>query len=217
MIFAVLKNKAGRRGIKRPLLIGAAVFCVVDMPVASYADDAQEIALIKAQMRKLAAQVEVIEQRQARRQHVGATRTAVGKGATHTANAAPASRQAVSEGAFEPAIRFSSDMQPERAKDVMPLKVRDGERESARFEWMPEAKETQTTKSTIDLSTASPQAITQTAVDTLPPIFSIGGISVRLGGFVELSNIWRDSNMTSGPAKACGNFPYANSPNHVLI
>uniref|UniRef100_UPI002FC32F0F hypothetical protein n=1 Tax=Asaia TaxID=91914 RepID=UPI002FC32F0F len=53
-------------------------------------------------------------------------------------------------------------------------------------------------------------------MDRLPPIFSIGNISVRLSGFMDLSNIWRDSNMTSGPATAWGNFPYANSPNHGL-
>lgn len=73
-----------------------------------------------------------------------------------------------------------------------------------------------TSSSAIDLSSSSPLAITQTSVDRLPPVFSIGNISVRLGGFVELSNVWRDSNMTSGPATAWNNFPYANSPNHGL-
>lgn len=223
MIFAILQNRAGWCGLKTRLLIGATVFCAMDMPAISYADDAQEIALIKAQMRKLAAQVEAIEQRQAHRPHGSAAHVAAGRGAgatAHVADTVPAAGESapppVSAGVFEPAIRFSSDMQPEHAKEMLPLKVRDGARERAAFEWMPDANEPPTTKSTIDLSSASPQAITQTAVDTLPPIFSIGGISVRLGGFVELSNIWRDSNMTSGPATAWGNFPYANSHNHGL-
>ncbi|NHO34399.1 hypothetical protein [Acetobacter fallax] len=71
-------------------------------------------------------------------------------------------------------------------------------------------------RSSVDLSSSSPLAITQTSVDRLPPVFSIGNISVRIGGFLELSNIWRDSNLTSGPATAWNNFPYANSPNHGL-
>ncbi len=79
----------------------------------------------------------------------------------------------------------------------------------------PQQTETQQ-KSSIDLSSSSPLAITQTSVDRLPPVFSIGNISVRIGGFLELSNIWRDSNLTSGPATAWNNFPYANSPNHGL-
>jgi hypothetical protein len=222
----VLQSRVGRCGLKVRLLIGAAAFCIIDAPAASYADDAQEIALIKAQMRKLAAQVEAIEQRQARRQHSGAPRAVAARGGVHVARSVPVGgsgtgsvsrRPLVTDGAFEPAIRFSSDTPPEQAQDVSPRKIHDGGRERAGFEWMPDTTQPPaTTKSNIDLSAASPQAITQTAVDTLPPIFSIGGISVRLGGFVELSNIWRDSNMTSGPATAWGNFPYANSHNHGL-
>lgn len=67
--------------------------------------------------------------------------------------------------------------------------------------------------SAINLRSSSPAAITQTAVDSLPPILTIGGVSLTLGGFIELSNIYRDKNMTSGPATAWGSTPYFNDPN----
>nr|WP_249196136.1 hypothetical protein [Gluconobacter kondonii] len=53
-------------------------------------------------------------------------------------------------------------------------------------------------------------------MDHLPPVFQIGNLTVRLGGFIDFSNIWRSSNLTSGPATAWNGFSYANSPNHGL-
>nr|WP_254454832.1 hypothetical protein [Acetobacter estunensis] len=65
----------------------------------------------------------------------------------------------------------------------------------------------------INLSSSSPTALTQTEVDSLPPIFKIGSVSVRLGGFVDMSNIYRDKNLTAGPATPWGSFPYSGNPN----
>ncbi|PYD75402.1 hypothetical protein CFR71_09815 [Novacetimonas pomaceti] len=65
----------------------------------------------------------------------------------------------------------------------------------------------------LNMDSSSPLSITQTGVDSLPPVFRIGGVSVRLGGFIDFSNIYRSKNLTSGPATSWGSFPYANSPN----
>lgn len=74
------------------------------------------------------------------------------------------------------------------------------------------AQEQQNVKS-INLSSSSPTALTQTEVDSLPPIFKIGSVSVKLGGFVDMSNIYRDKNLTAGPATPWGAFPYSGNPN----
>jgi hypothetical protein len=222
---AVSQNRTSKKKLETRLLIGTAIFCMFNKPVLGWADDAQELAAIKAQMRRLAAQVEAIEQRQAHKQgfpktrttstragHVGSTNTITARNGGFTAQP-----QGLSSGPVDPSIRFSPDMAPPRTATAgLPFKSQTAGGGPLGFQWMPEADDPQKTSSNIDLSSSSPQAITQTAVDTLPPIFSIGGISVRLGGFVELSNIWRSSNMSSGPATAWGNFPYANSPNHGL-
>ncbi|NHN84464.1 hypothetical protein GOB93_07370 [Acetobacter musti] len=68
----------------------------------------------------------------------------------------------------------------------------------------------------INLSSSSPAFLTQTGVDTAPAVFRIGSVSVKLGGFVDMSNIFRDKNLTAGPATPWGSFPYSGNPNaHV--
>lgn len=213
------------------LLLGTALACVLSKPALAHADDAQELAAIKEQMRKLAIQVEAIEHRQALKHAQGGHQVASARTASsHSAGrvASTGSRTVASargaypatpyglraDGPAEPGIRFSGASQPEAA-DPQHTALNSGTG-FAGFHWLPEPAASGPTRSAIDLSSSSPSSITQTDVDRLPPIFSIGGISVKLGGFVEFSNIWRDSNMTSGPATAWNSFPYANSPNHGL-
>lgn len=71
------------------------------------------------------------------------------------------------------------------------------------------------TQPRLDLDSSSPLAITQTGVDSLPPIFRIGGVSVRLGGFIDFSNIYRSKNLTSGPATSWGSFPMPTVPTPI--
>lgn len=196
------------------LLVGTLLFCLFNKPVLALADDAQELAAIKAQMRILAAQVEAIEHRQAKRSGVSKTRTTTLQGrGKRTATA-------LVDGPADPAIRFSPDAQPATVAQAsdLPLRAHGNSTNPLGFEWLPGSQQEVVGHghSALDLSSSSPASITQTSVDHLPPVFSIGGISVKLGGFVELSNIARDSNMTAGPATAWGNFPYANNPNHGL-
>ncbi|WP_342356302.1 hypothetical protein [Acetobacter persici] len=216
------------------LLLGTALTCVLSEPSLARADDAQELAAIKEQMRRLAAQVEAIEHRQALKNgHQAASARAVG-GARHTvaasrtpsysgARTATATQDHFSgvpsglrtDGPADPGIHFSGGSEPVQVGDAGQPALNSGSG-FAGFRWLPQQPEQTPSRSSIDLTSSSPSSITQTDVDSLPPIFSIGGISVKLGGFVEFSNIWRDSNMTSGPATAWNNFPYANSPNHGL-
>lgn len=230
-----LRGSTDTRKLDTRLLLGTALVCVLSEPSLAHADDAQELAAIKEQMRKLAAQVEAIEHRQALKhgqsgrqiasaRNTAGVRTAGAKGTSSGGIRTAASTHGGfsnglsglrTDGPADPGIRFSGGAQPIEVGANQPPTLNSGSG-FAGFKWMPPAPENQTSKSAIDLSSSSPSSITQTDVDRLPPIFSIGGISVRLGGFVEFSNIWRDSNMTSGPATAWNNFPYANSPNHGL-
>ncbi|ASL40417.1 MULTISPECIES: hypothetical protein [Acetobacter] len=215
-------------GNMRKLLLTGSVFtCTILLSAPALADDAQELAAIKAEMRRLAAQVEAIESRQAKR-HTGTSAPA--RNVAHSANT-PASAHTGNKLATayanqadreDPSIRFSPDEAPVKtASNTQGGTAKNG----VNFKWLPGATGSdlpsgadaeEKSHSSIDLSSSSPTAITQTEVDRLPPIFSIGGISVKLGGFIDMSNIWRSSNMTSGPATGWGNFPYANSPNHGL-
>ncbi|MCH4024448.1 MAG: hypothetical protein LKH33_03005 [Acetobacter sp.] len=175
-------------------------------------DDQEELAAIKAQIHALESRVIAIEQRRqvqkttkvvALRSQTGAVKRPVRtQHATNTAT---------------PAF-MSVDRLPGPVPERNPVAEITPETTAADVSstTMIKSANHSVGGSAIDLSSSSPLAITQTSVDRLPPVFSIGNISVRLGGFVELSNIWRDSNMTSGPATAWNNFPYANSPNHGL-
>lgn len=64
----------------------------------------------------------------------------------------------------------------------------------------------------MNLSSSSPTFLTQTDVDDMQPVFKVGPVSVRLGGFIDMSNIYRDKNLSSGPATPWGSFPYSGSP-----
>lgn len=208
----VAENPAGRRKLDPKLVVGTVVFGLLQDPTQLLADDAQELAAIKAQMRFLAARVAVIESHQARKKaqaQSGAGRVAAG-GRVVTRQRRLQSAN-ISDAPADPSIRFPSDTVPDNAATA-PALWRAGLTPVA----LPALSVADAAHVGMDLSSSSPAAITQTSVDHLPPVFSIGGISVRLGGFVELSNIWRDSNLSAGPATAWNNFPYANSVEHGL-
>lgn len=211
MTSAASQHRTNKKKLANRLLINTFIFCMFNKPVLCWANDEQELATIKAQMHKLAAQIAAIEQRQAHKQGLSrSTHTAlsrawrVGSAKTLTASKGQfiAYPHGISEGPADTSIRFSPDTDSPRTVAGLPFKSTTSGNGPLGFQWMPEADDPQTTHSNIDLSSSSPQAITQTAVDTLPPIFRIGGISVRLGGFFELSNIWRSSNMSSGDRKS---------------
>nr|WP_259330871.1 hypothetical protein [Acetobacter pasteurianus] len=177
--------------MRKLLLTGSVLTCAILLSAPALADDAQELAAIKAEMRRLAAQVEAIESRQAKR-HAGTSASTrnVAHGTTspstpRTSNklATAYANQADRE---DPSIRFSPDEAPVKtASDTHGGTAKGG----LGFKWLPGASGSDVAASTdadekshssIDLSSSSPTAITQTEVDRLPPIFSIGGISVKL-------------------------------------
>ncbi|WP_415501564.1 hypothetical protein [Acetobacter orientalis] len=218
---AASENSVSKTKLDTKLLVGTLLFCLFNKPALALADDAQELAAIKAQMRLLAAQVEAIEQRQAKRQGLKKTQTALAGKGRHNMGLAggKTATAALGSGPADPAIRFSPDTPPASVAQAggLPLRSHGSGTNPFGFEWLPASQEVVGhPRSAMDLASSSPSSITQTSVDHLPPVFTIGGISVKLGGFVELSNIARDSNMTAGPATAWGNFPYANNPNHGL-
>lgn len=197
------------------LAISPVLYTALGAATAARADDVSELAAIKAEMARLNARLEAIEARQA-----GKAGPRGVKGA-HPAKltAKEATRQAQQESAPErvTSIGRLEATGPEASAAMRgPAEERRGEVKEPLFRFAaPTAPGTaQGPARRIDLSGSSPVAITQTEVDRLPPVFNIGEVSVRLGGFVELSNIWRSANLTSGPATAWNNFPYANSSNH---
>lgn len=159
-------------------------------PALADEKDDQELAAIKLQIRQLMEKVDAIEQRKEKE------KSAVIQ--TNAERQLPPSSSSDSGAKSLPSAPHWMSLPP---SNIAPIKA---------------SNQNSPPHSSIDLKSSSPAAITQTAVDRLPPVFSIGNVSVKLGGFVELSNIWRSSNMTSGPATAWNNFPYANSPNHGL-
>ncbi|WP_415485849.1 hypothetical protein [Acetobacter sp.] len=182
------------------------------------ADDDADLAAIKEQIKRLEQKVLVIEQHRHPGRIVSAHKDAVkGRASAVHANSAMSGHgvgviaSSSDNTPVEPQPLFSDD--PQRAQRARPFLHLGGPDDNG---GQPIAAASEEKNSSIDLSSSSPLAITQTEVDHLPPVFSIGNISVRLGGFLELSNIWRDSDLASGPATAWNNFPYANSPNHGL-
>lgn len=217
-------------------LLGASLgTSLLPLPAIASPED-EELALIKAQIRDLENRVIKIEQRrQAKaagrqgptRPSHAAYRSAPSSGAKLPASVDTASVTSAPDHGQTPRERFtpilSTPVDPHLARAPGTRSEQADTRQSdpAQANTTPASSDlarNETTRrgSAIDLSSSSPLAITQTSVDHLPPIFSIGNISVRLGGFIDMSNIWRDSNLTSGPATAWNNFPYANSPNHGL-
>jgi len=173
------------------------------MPDCARADDMAEIRAIHAEMRRLEAKVQQIEARHGgaqNAQHMPASRTLRSGGRASTAWTAPS-----------PSGQITA--MPDLSRLVIggPALSDDAQAAAAAENTMTESIIPSQPK--LDLDSSSPLAITQTGVDSLPPVFRIGGVSVRLGGFIDFSNIYRSKNLTSGPATSWGSFPYANSPN----
>ncbi|WP_367159959.1 hypothetical protein ABUE34_13005 [Kozakia baliensis] len=225
----------GRFTLSGWLLVGTGLCLAFSQPAFAQADDdAQELAAIKAQMRRLEAEVQAIEHRHAQRaaQHKLASAnnhssvSQFSRPVKTASNIAPARRAESPPSEGEPHSTLSLPARPTPAPLLQSGPARTELASNAPsaasptsggplFQWLP-SQAGAGKKHGMDLESSSPLAITQTAVDQLPPIFSIGNVSVRVGGFIDFSNIWRSSNMTSGPATAWNNFPYANSPNHGL-
>lgn len=127
--------------MRKLLLTGSVLTCAILLSAPALADDAQELAAIKAEMRRLAAQVEAIESRQAKR-HAGTSAPTrnVAHGTTSpstprtsnklaTAYANPADRE-------DPSIRFSPDEAPVKtASDTHGGTAKGG----LGFKWLPGA------------------------------------------------------------------------------
>lgn len=64
------------------------------------------------------------------------------------------------------------------------------------------------------LAGSSPQAIVGTSVDKINPTFQLGGVSVTLGGFTDLTGIYRTRNLTSGTGTTFNTIPFANNQNN---
>ncbi len=208
-------------------LIAAGLGFAISLPVPAFAaSDDEELTLIRDQIRALEKRVMAIEQRKQTRNGIkksGKILRQTGHGntpdlATATSVGSPPS---AGQPFSAPATGLASASHTgvpasSRSKGNFAHKGQHGGSDVQLADNRSASEAGQNRPSSIDLSSSSPLAITQTSVDRLPPIFSIGDISVRLSGFVDLSNVWRDSTVTSGPATAWNTFPYANSPNHGL-
>ena len=194
-----------------PVTTGMCVCSLVLWSSAARADvDDEEMAAIRSQIRSLEAKFAAMEKRRNSRTHANTGEHGFMQTGAATS---PRTLRGPYPAHTHPDMPFTEEP---AASDI---RIGSGGNTNAPFFRYigPDAAVTGTPHgSSVDLSSSSPLAITQTSVDRLPPVFSIGNISVRIGGFLELSNIWRDSNLTSGPATAWNNFPYANSPNHGL-
>lgn len=167
------------------------------------ADDMAEIRAIHAEMRRLEAKVEQLEA------HHGMSRGGQNVVAGRTLRSGP--HTGGSAAYSTPSGQISAMPDLSRLTIGGPALSDDAQAAAAAENTMTEAIIPAQAK--LDLDSSSPLAITQTGVDSLPPVFRIGGVSVRLGGFIDFSNIYRSKNLTSGPATSWGSFPYANSPN----
>ncbi|SAY49867.1 hypothetical protein KRIGEM_02852 [Komagataeibacter rhaeticus] len=194
-------DRAGRAG----MMLGGMVAMLGGLVAASpaRADDMAEIRAIHAEMRRLEAKVEQLEA------HHGMARGSQNVVAGRTLRSG--GRTGGSASASNPSGQLSVMPDLSRLTIGGPALSDDAQAAAAAENTMTEAIIPAQAK--LDLDSSSPLAITQTGVDSLPPVFRIGGVSVRLGGFIDFSNIYRSKNLTSGPATSWGSFPYANSPN----
>lgn len=191
--------------------LSLAIACTIYPLHRAQADSSAEIAQLRSMVFQLQAQVKELQKNQ-KSSH---TNTHHPSGATqaHTmpsgTNRSPY-RTTAQLGQTNPPLLSS---QPD---DALAAPIRINNQPVAPFSADPapltEAQGQSTVKS-INLSSSSPSALTQTEVDSLPPIFKIGSVSVKLGGFVDMSNIYRDKNLTAGPATPWGSFPYSGNPN----
>jgi hypothetical protein len=66
------------------------------------------------------------------------------------------------------------------------------------------------------LGNASPSSITTTSVDKNNPTFTVGGVTITLGGFIDATAFYRSKDLTSGTATSFNAIPYDNSVNGHL-
>ena len=66
----------------------------------------------------------------------------------------------------------------------------------------------------LSMAGSSPQAITGTAVDEVNPTFRLGGVTVTLGGFVDLTGLYRTANETAGTPTNFKGTPFPISQNN---
>jgi outer membrane murein-binding lipoprotein Lpp len=62
----------------------------------------------------------------------------------------------------------------------------------------------------------SPPVISGTTVDRPNPTFQLGGVRVTLGGFVDVTGIWRSANEFRGLSTGFNAIPFNNDPNAHL-
>ncbi|MBL7234574.1 hypothetical protein HPC44_05095 [Komagataeibacter oboediens] len=193
--------------MRRPrLLLGGLVVMLGGMVVSegARADDMAEIRALHAEMRRLEAKVEQLEAHHGMThgsQHVVAGRTLRSGG--HPSGGGASGTSTMGQITAMPDLSRLTIGGPTLSDDAQAAAAAENTMTESIVPTQPR----------LDLDSSSPLAITQTGVDSLPPIFRIGGVSVRLGGFIDFSNIYRSKNLTSGPATSWGSFPYANSPN----
>ncbi|WP_408887034.1 hypothetical protein [Komagataeibacter sucrofermentans] len=197
--------RASRAGRPR-MVLGGLMVVIGGMaaPAAARADDMAEIRALHAEMQRLEAKVQQLEARHGMAS--GGSHVLAGR----TLRSGPRS-SASSTSVTNPSGQISAMPDLSRLTIGGPALSDDAQAAAAAENTMTESIVPSQPK--LDLDSSSPLAITQAGVDSLPPIFRIGGVSVRLGGFIDFSNIYRSKNLTSGPATSWGSFPYANSPN----
>ncbi|MFT9089064.1 MAG: hypothetical protein ABF436_10765 [Acetobacter okinawensis] len=190
-------------------VLTCAIGSLLCTPHLAQADSSTEIAQLRSMVLQLQAQVKDLQKNQQRshtplnHQHGGQPQGRANRYGTVAQSSASSQERAP--------LRTSS---PQSGELAGPVRIND--QPVAPFSVDPApvdvAQDQQNVKS-INLSSSSPTALTQTEVDSLPPIFKIGSVSVKLGGFVDMSNIYRDKNLTAGPATPWGAFPYSGNPN----
>lgn len=190
--------------------LSCALGCMVSFPRAALADNSAEIAQLRSMVLQLQAQVKDLQKNQrAPRSPLRHQPRAEQNPTSHYASGQQASGTAGTRLARSPSM-------PSQQTEELAGPIRINNQPVAPFSADPAptamAQDTPSVKN-INLSSSSPTALTQTEVDSLPPIFKIGSVSVKLGGFVDMSNIYRDKNLTAGPATPWGAFPYSGNPN----
>ncbi len=63
------------------------------------------------------------------------------------------------------------------------------------------------------LGGVAPPSIVSTAVDASSPTIRVGNVTLTLGGFIDISGLYRSSNLTSGISTGFNGIPFSNSLN----
>ena len=193
-----------RRGVARGAAMALSGVFVAFAAIPAHADDLSEIQAIREEMRRLEAKVERLESHHAHAPGNGGGHLFASHGARQNSLSGNAAHVHPIDPAAVPDLRHLSIGGPAVTTDSQTAAEEANEAlQDANAQQQPQ----------LSMDSSSPLSITQTGVDSLPPVFRIGGVSVRLGGFIDFSNIYRSKNLTSGPATSWGSFPYANSPN----